>query len=226
MKQTISYFLVFATLTIPCKSQNSKVNVLGQHNLTEYIFHFPQEVVKKAIIKGLDNYKFQSTIGKEKLNIDEGEIIQYESLHAQSYDAKNKNMWSDAVKVLSKPEFNNDVYLYTYGYSPSQVYYAENRKDPLIFSADFHLHIDIIDNQTTKVSIKTINHRVITGKELLPTIQMCGFGRSVIVQEFAPTTVEEYELLLKVGKELNEKNMPKMIFPAKIYLTRTGKVAR
>ena len=26
--------------------------------------------------------------------------------------------------------------------------------------------------------------------------------------------------------ELNEKNMPKIIFPAKIYLTRTGKVAR
>jgi hypothetical protein len=220
MKQK-TILLILSLWTISCKSQTTTDLVVEQINPIEYVFHFPFDAVKSAIIKKLDDYKFQSTIGKEKFDLDKGKIVLYESLHA---DTLGKDMWPDAEKILSKPEYTKDVYLYTFGYAPSQVYFSGNCKVPLIFSANYHLHLDKIDKNTTKVTVTTINHRVMTGHELLPTPQMCGFGRSAIFKIVPTTTVEQYELLLQIGNTLGEQNMPKIIIPTKICLTRTGEV--
>jgi hypothetical protein len=224
MKQAIIYSIFFILVISSCNSRPPKEIVVEQPNPTAYIFHFKFESVKETILKSLNYYKFQSTIGKENFDSDKGELVSYECLLAEPYSKSTAQMWPEGEKFFYRPNYNTDIFIYTYGYAPSMVYFSTNGKDPLIFTANYYLHLDKLDENTTKVTVITINNRVMTGRELLPTPQMCGFGRSAIFKTVPPTTVEQYEMLLQIGTTLGEKNMPKKIIPTKICLTRTGKV--
>ena len=99
----------------------------------------------------------------------------------------------------------------------SKVYFQKNGK-PFIYDVDkFHIHLDSFDSNTTKVSIKVINPNIETRLTLLPTL----FGaRAQKHKAVPPTTVEEYEILLIIGRALNVKDMPELVIPKKIIVSK------
>jgi hypothetical protein len=136
------------------------------------------------------------------------------------------HVWPDAEKIFLKSGNENDVFLRMGDYHLSKVYYNSKGQEPLKFTADYHFHLTKINEEKTRVEVKAVYYTVLTGYALLPSPQMCGFGRSAITKELPITSVEEYELLMQIGKELNERNMPPIIIPKKVCVTRTGKIKR
>lgn len=93
--------------------------------------------------------------------------------------------------------------------------FSKNKVSPY-YKAIFHLVIDSIDNTHTRVKIETISPVIFVGKQL----QMGGhtlppdfYWESVAVP-VEPSTLEEYEILLKIGELTGIKNeMPPLVLP-------------
>ncbi len=99
----------------------------------------------------------------------------------------------------------DDLILY-YGHMPmglSSVYRVRGR--PVPYLADFHLKIEALDDNRTRVAVEAIDPQVIAGKTLLPGRH---FTRANIYAPVEPTSIEEYDLLLRLGDELGEADMP------------------
>ena len=94
----------------------------------------------------------------------------------------------------------------------SKIYLKENG-DSLDYLAGFYLHLESINESHAKISITTIDPRVIIGRELLPSPpNMVRRDNTMLVE---PSTIEEYEILLEIGKLVGEKNMPPINLPEK-----------
>ena len=64
--------------------------------------------------------------------------------------------------------------------------------------------------------MNVVNPKVCTGTTLLPTLSF--MQRAWTYKAVPATTVEEYEILLMIGKELNEENMPELKIPPKVII--------
>jgi hypothetical protein len=111
--------------------------------------------------------------------------------------------------LLTKLGNENDAYFYATD-SPvgeSQVYFKGGQ--PLIYYADFHIHLTAVGSQKTSVEIFTYDSSVVTGvdESLLP------HRPSFISVKVDPTTVEEYQILLRIGEQLGTKGMPPLVTP-------------
>ena len=95
----------------------------------------------------------------------------------------------------------------------SKVYFKKNGEPYLYSPGRIQIVVDSIAEYTTKVSINIINPEVRIGKTLLPVIPH--MQRIWKYKAVPATTVEEYEILLMIGKELSEENMPELIIPKK-----------
>ena len=98
--------------------------------------------------------------------------------------------------------------------NPSKVYFRKNGDAYLYSPGRIEILLDSIAENTTKVSINVVRPLVETRLTLLPTIP-----HGVRAQKYKAvpaTTVEEYEILLMIGKELNEENMPELKIPEKV----------
>ena len=112
--------------------------------------------------------------------------------------------------LFGEPGNGNDVYLW-YMHSPmgiSQVYFVDGKPAPYI--ADFHLHITEKESGKTEVEVITFDPQVIAGRALLPGRH---FIRPNIYLPVAPTTIEEYSLLLKIGEQVGQEGMPALRVP-------------
>jgi len=63
------------------------------------------------------------------------------------------------------------------------------------------------DPPRTRVAIVAQNCRVIAGTEWHP------FARAGVFVDVDPTSIEEYQILLDIGRELGVQDMPKLITP-------------
>jgi hypothetical protein len=97
----------------------------------------------------------------------------------------------------------------TLGYS--DVYFIG--KKPLLYKAEFHLHFERINSTTTKIKINTLNPRVIVGKQVVTLASHRGYK----YKKVEPTTIEEYKILLRIGKIAGEKKMPFINLPEQKY---------
>jgi len=114
-----------------------------------------------------------------------------------------------AKNLLTSPGNENDAYLYG-GTSPvgeSQVYFKSGQ--PLIYYADFHIHLTAISSNKTRLEIITYGSRVIAGLDQ----SLSPHGPSLIFVEVPPTTIEQYRILLGIGEELGAKEMPLLVAP-------------
>ena len=109
---------------------------------------------------------------------------------------------------------NRDFKLICNPGNSSKVYFRKNGEPYLYSPSRIQILIDSIAENTTKVSIDVLTPEVRTGLTLLPTIPWLQRGWKY--KEVPSTTVEEYEILLMIGKELNEANMPELKIPDKI----------
>jgi hypothetical protein len=87
------------------------------------------------------------------------------------------------------------------------------RKDSgtLDYEAWFYLHLETLDEMKTKISIKTLEPRIIVGRELLPTPP--NLVRKDKTMAVEPSTIEEYEILLEIGRLVGENDMPPLSLP-------------
>jgi len=189
-------------------------------NPITYCFNFAYDTVRKTILNSLYDYKFESALKRQKETENNDE--QYYP-HGLTFETSSDAVFSK--NIFKNAENKNDIYFHSFGsLSPSTVYYSKDYKTPLEFKAEYQIKLEKISDTITKVSIITLNYKVITGYQRIPEPGMCGFWKPPIECDLPITTVEEYELLLKIGQSLGAKNMPEMKIPAKICLTRKGKV--
>jgi hypothetical protein len=74
-------------------------------------------------------------------------------------------------------------------------------KTPLEYSADFKLRLTPMSNMNTRVDIQTSESKVRIGPNF-------GAHGGDSYEPVAPTTIEEYRILLKLGSALGERGMP------------------
>ena len=113
--------------------------------------------------------------------------------------------------LFREPANTNDIFLHTF-HTPfviSSVYHGKHGGLPFI--ASFRLHLADAGSNTT-VSVIAYQTQVINGTKF--GFGPCGPGQGWNCQSVAPTTVEEYSILLYLGRYLGITNMPAVIFPA------------
>ena len=116
-------------------------------------------------------------------------------------DALTKN-------ILTKPGNEDDAYLYDADAAfESQVYFKDGQ--PLFFEADFHIHLIEVSPQRTRVEISTYNPTVSVAVDE----RWSPHGPGLIRVAVEPTTVEEYQILLRIGDKLGTKDMPSIATP-------------
>jgi len=113
--------------------------------------------------------------------------------------------------IFLNPENADDLYLHSFGgpLCASDVYLCGG--GPADFEAAFHLHLRRLDQFKTQVEVLTKEPGVFCGT--YPGVP--GHGPAGRLVDVPPTTVEEYRLLLAIGRELGVKDMPPLRLPAK-----------
>lgn len=85
------------------------------------------------------------------------------------------------------------------------------RGEPADYLADFRIEITEINPMETEVVVRTKLSEIIAGKKF--GVGSCGPGFANRYVKVEPTTIEEYEILLRIGAELGEKGMPALVLP-------------
>jgi hypothetical protein len=162
---------------------------LPKRNPTAYEFDVPLD----AVIRALDEARGIKWHGTQNSN--EGGYLAWNggNLFTRTERSQEGN---EAVAYLNG--MGNAV-------GKSHVYLKDGRE--LAFFADFQIRLTSISNSKTRVDIVTHDSFVEAGTELHP------FARAGIFVDVPPTTIEEYQILLDVGKQLGAQDMPKLITP-------------
>lgn len=176
----ILIFISFEVLIVSCQEKITKVE-LTKKNPVDFVFEISKDSVYELITT--------------KLN-----------MHILLMTVKNKRIIPPQVfDKLSQPGNASDIFLWSIGtYCKSRIY--KNDKNFLDYWVSFYLHLESIDHNKTKISITAIGPKIILGKELLPSPpHFVRRDKTITVES---STIEEYEILLKIGKLVGEKDMP------------------
>lgn len=160
---------------------------LPKKNPTEYVYNYSIESLHKIIV--LHNFNKLMLIDTEEKNLAPTIV---EDLFSESKNKFDIFLWSIGVYCKSKIYFNKKGLFYDYIVS-------------------FYLHLEKIDENCTKISIKTIEPEIIIGKEFFPSPPH--FVRKSKKIDVEPSSIEEYEILLEIGDLLKIKDMPQIILP-------------
>jgi hypothetical protein len=194
--------------------------VLHERNPTNYQFNASVDEVKAAV-KEAFGYKWANEMNlKSKTPVLKGPL--YSALQTQGGHLFWKGE-GDALSnnLLIKPGNENDAYLAGNGWCVglSQVYFREGMR--LVYFADFHIHIAAISPSKTQVTIFTYGSSVVTGME-----NHVAHGPAYVFGKVPPTSIEEYQVLLRIGRELGDLNMPTLSMPDADSPVRKLKVDR
>jgi len=149
-------------------------------NPTSYIFNVDLEQVRNAIKNGLGDFQ-----------------IKCMALYAKE----------DYEKDIFNTDIKYDAILNSFCNLDSKIYYKYGK--PLPYHASFHIHLDSISENKTKVEVFTLNPKLYTFG-----IGVGHFGY-VREKEVSPSTIEEYKILLAIGEQLGEQGMPACNYPKK-----------
>ncbi len=190
-------FTLFILLIILSSCWSYRTLNLENKNPTEYIYPLTQDFVKKELIKSFSKnpYKGLSLIYYPK-----------DTFYINYHDTVRLN--------------KNRLFLYNDSYKlSSQIYYKHNRK--LRYYAGFLIIISSVNSIYTKVKIETVEPQIVVGRDLFPKLpHMVRYEKTKAV---SPSTIEEYELLLYIGKKLNVDSMPPIHYPKGYYKLKEAK---
>lgn len=220
LKYQYIFILFSLTLFSACGEGVEKKIELTNLNPKYYDFHFPIDTMKKVVIYSLENYKFKNAAKYENKTKNSDDATYYDNLSVETHEGQTFS--TDFYKNIDN---KNDLYVYSMMLpGPSSVYYSDDCKTPLDFNAKYQIKLERINDTTTRVKIITLDYEIITGYQRIPEIGICGFWRPPLISKLPVTTVEEYELLQRIGYYLKVKDMPELKIPDKVCLTRKGKV--
>ena len=159
-----------------------------EKNSVEYIFPFSKERIEDAIVKA-----FSIQHGGKPYCYGE-----------QVYFGKKGRQ---AHSIL----FTHDALLYLETECSSKVYFQKNGFPYTYSPRRFQFHIELLEENLAKVWIEVVEPKVPIRPPLIP-LPHVGWE----YKEVPPTTVEEYEILQFIGKELGVTDMPEIKIPKKI----------
>ncbi len=213
--------LIGATLTFAGCGQREvtfQERVLAHPNPTAYEFEAGVSDVKRAIQESYDGWHFgTSKAYTAKVWQGDGDAVS-KRVHSRALQLVGHEvlLWKgdgDSITkgLLIKPGNENDAYLLGMEapYGESQVYFGG--ATPLIYYANFHIHLAPVASGKTRVEITTYDCKVAAGvdRRFFPVSS----GPGLFVVAVAPTTVEEYQILLRISEKLGTKNMPPLVAP-------------
>ena len=129
-------------------------------------------------------------------------------LHYGGLRFKGDRIFYD-TSIYNNPNNINDAILVSIDYIKSKTYYRFG--EPAPYNVNFHLHLESISEHKTKVEIFTLEPKIVLFEIGIAAIHF-GF---TWMKKVPPSTIEEYEILLIIGKELGEKGMPACNYPKK-----------
>lgn len=183
----LNYLLIFCLIGCSTLPKEKK---LERSNPTSYVYNLPLVGLRNVLIDEANKFRSKHLILGYKEN--DGEPL-------------------DTLEIFDVSGNSEDFYLEqeTFWSFKSAIYSIEGK--PLDYEAGFHLHLEVIDEQRTQVTVYTIKPRIVIGRELLP--KGLHFTRNNKYMNVPPSTIEEYEILLQIGKLVGEKDMPQAIYP-------------
>lgn len=201
----IGFVAVFVFLVITlCNSYiGLRTKHLEEKNPTSYVFHVPLTVLRERIIKDFDTDRSTS------IN-DLGSVQKINRIWWNVNTANDFFPKEEYQKNFEKSENCFDICIFP-GDNPAVSYSKVYNKfwKPLEYSAEFQLHFTSINEQETKIEVITHNPEV-----LYFGFDIFGTGHSYVnTKKVEPTTIEEYEILLRIGKLVGEKDMPSLKLP-------------
>lgn len=180
-------YLIILLFFLSCTEPDYQEVNLSEKNLTTYTYNFSMEAVKASIVAQFQNYNYR------KMGL-----------------YYTDNFYPDSLRLFEQPGNKDDFCLSTYDdpIGKSYLYFIDGKS--LDYIASFHLHVSQLDSLRTKVEVKTLKSKIITGKKLIPNIHGV---RPFNYKEIEPSTIEEYEILLLIGKKLGQEDMPELKKP-------------
>jgi hypothetical protein len=187
-----------------------RITALGLILFSNIVFASCQKKVVKIIMDKKNPVEYNFSISKDSLQRIISEQMKIEN--TMLWDAQHGIMVLEEIsKKFSQKGNASDFCLMPIYYLCKAKLYRSEKGGSLDYWAWFYLHLESIDNTNTKVTITTFEPEVIVGRELLPSPPH--FVRRDKTLTVEPSTIEEYEILLKIGNLVGEKNMPSLILP-------------
>jgi hypothetical protein len=225
MRKSGFWFLIGTALAIAGCGQGDQSRqvtfqqkVLPHPNSTSYEYGATVQQVKSAINRAFCQWKDEElAVRARRVWNGPGDIEAKHRLTMAlqlppgSLFLNKEDAYGPAEAVLGRPGNENDAY-FNGTESPvdeSPVYFADGHR--LIYYADFHIHVAAVGAKRTRVEVFTRGSSVVVGAERGWTVH--GPNTSFIMADVKPTTVEEYQILLRIGQQLGEKDMPPLITP-------------
>jgi hypothetical protein len=222
MSRWLLGLLIGTTLTLTgCGQQHVREVILQQRllphpNPTAYDFDADVSHVKGAVKRAFDKWrdeqttKYQAMVWKGSGDAETQHIL---SLVLQS-SGLMQLLWKEdgdapTKDTFTKPGNENDAYIFG-GDTPvgeSQVYFKDGQ--PLIYYANFHIHLTVVSPQKTRVEIFTDDSSLAAGLDK----SWSPHGPALIFVKVDPTTIEQYQILLGIGEQLGTKDMPQLVTP-------------
>jgi transcription elongation factor GreA-like protein len=174
-----------------------------EKNPASYTFHIQSTKIIDIILhdfkidrlKSVEDFMKVQDISIKSWNI--YTISEYNKFKASEKIFINEGNKSDLI-IVSEP---NPVVSY------SKIY--KKFWKSLEYVAKFQLHFVSLSETETKIEIITLDPKV-----LYWSLNLFNSGHSYVnFKAVEPTTIEEYEILLRIGNLINEKNMPSLKVP-------------
>jgi hypothetical protein len=158
--------------------------------------------------KNPTSYQFKATVAEVRQAFDE---IYGDRNSGFVFLSIASNEISDTYRYLKNDENKNDVLIIPLDSHPSYIYKGIDHI--ITYYAEFHVHITSVNDTTTFVEVRTINGRICTGEGFTQKIIQHAPG-SFSYESVPPSTIEEYQILQKIGEKLGVKDkMPSLILP-------------
>ncbi len=190
--------------------------LLAHSNPTNFEFNVTISDVKDAIKKAFDKWQDEQTTKYHKAvwkGRGDAETKRLQSLSLQMSGLTHL-LWRGDGDALTHAVFTasgneNDAYIYGADapFGESLVYFKDGQ--PLIYYADFHIHLTAVGSQKIRVEIFTYDSSVVAGADT----SWSPHGPAFIGVKVHPTTIEQYQILLRIGEQLGTKDMPQLVLP-------------
>ena len=159
-------------------------------------------VIDEPLIKNPTFYTFS----KSKQEVEKAIV--------EALGGSNSSKKSKFYKYILNEYPNGNFKLMTIDGNPSKVYFRKNGEAYIYRPSIIQILIDSVNENATKISINIVEPAVRVGLTLLPKLPH--LQRVWKYKAVHATTVEEYEILLMIGEELEAENMPELKIPLQI----------
>jgi len=196
---SLSICLLYLLLHLSCGIKKHPF-LFGYENTTEYVYNMSLEELRDLVKNEFENPANPDVEEILCRKMEVSTITEFLTGLIDSVSYPFYQIKSMHDLILEYPVSTHST---TLGYS--DVYYKKNM--PLLYSASFHLHFEQIDADMTKIKVYVLEPKVAVGEEILAQIIIpshAGYSWKSV----KPTTIEEYKILLRIGKVVGEKMPP------------------